>query len=116
MRSVLILYLFGHCIVGPLSLWSLYCWSFISLVIVLLVLFLFGHCIVGPLSLWSLYCWSFISLDIVLFVIQSEASNYHFGVFELFLIAAKVSSYIFPLHLLYFACLSSELLVEYIIA
>ena len=106
MRSVLCI------IVGPLSLWSFISWVlyllgplslgfFISLVLYL----------IGPLSLGS-----FISLVIALFFIQSEASNYHFGIFEHFLIAAKVSSYICPLHLLYFACLSSELVVEYITA
>ena len=75
---LLVLYLFGHCIVGPLSLWSLYCWSFFSLVIVLLVLYLFGYCIVChsirsfELPLW--YLWAFLNCSESLFVYLSSPS------------------------------------------
>ena len=46
----------GHCIVGPIFPWSLYCRSYFRLVIVLSLLFSLGHCIVGPIFAWSLYC------------------------------------------------------------
>ena len=64
-----VLFSLGHCIVGPIFAWSLYCLSYFRLVIVLSVLFSLGHCIVCPIFAWSLYCLSYFRLDIVLSVL-----------------------------------------------